>query len=79
MGHGGNPHWDGKVHKAVKVGDALDPRSVEGRRKVALRSARIRREKERRYLIASRNAGAAVSVSALALIVRRPIFSSFAQ
>ena len=40
---------------------------------------RIGRTRQRRYLIASRNAGAVVMVSALALIVRSPMLGSFAQ
>jgi hypothetical protein len=40
-----NPYWDSKVHKAVKFGDACDSRTVEGRKKAALRAAHVRRAK----------------------------------
>lgn len=38
-----NPYWDGKVHKAVKFGDPFDSRTVEGRKKAAMRAAKARR------------------------------------
>jgi hypothetical protein len=28
-----NPYWDGKVDKAVKLGDPFNPRTVEGRKR----------------------------------------------
>ena len=40
-----NPYWDGKVHKAVKFGDPLDSRTVEGRKRAAIRAARARHAK----------------------------------
>jgi len=40
-----NPDWDGKVHKAVKFGDAVDCRTVEGRKSAAIRAAHARRAK----------------------------------
>ena len=40
-----NPYWDGKVHKAVKFGDPLDSRTVEGRKRAAIRAAHARRAK----------------------------------
>jgi hypothetical protein len=40
-----NPYWDGKVHKAVKFGDPFDPRTVEGRKRAAQKTAHARRAK----------------------------------
>jgi hypothetical protein len=40
-----NPYWDGKVHKAVKFGDPFDSRTVEGRKRAAVRAAHARRAK----------------------------------
>jgi hypothetical protein len=40
-----NPYWDGKVHKAVKFGDPFDSRTVEGRKRAAIRAAHARRAK----------------------------------
>ena len=42
---GKNPYWDGKVHKAVKFGDPFDPRTVEGRKRTAIRAAHARSAK----------------------------------
>ena len=43
--YGENPYWDGKVHKAVKFGDPFDSRTVEGRKRAAIRAAHARRAK----------------------------------
>ena len=40
-----NPYWDGKIHKAVQVGDRFDSRTVEGRKRAAQRTAQVRRAK----------------------------------
>jgi hypothetical protein len=40
-----NPHWDGKVHKAVKFGGRFDSRTVEGHKRAARRAAQARRAK----------------------------------
>jgi hypothetical protein len=40
-----NPHWDGKVHKAVKFGDRFDSRTVEGRKRAMRRAMQARRAK----------------------------------
>jgi hypothetical protein len=38
-----NPYWDGKVHEAVKFGDSFNPRTVEDKKKAAVRAAHVRR------------------------------------
>ena len=40
-----NPCSDGKIHKPVKFGDPFDSRTVEGRKKAAVRAAHARRAK----------------------------------
>jgi hypothetical protein len=40
-----NLYGDGKVHKAVKFGDRFDSRTLEGRKKAAVRAAHARRAK----------------------------------